>query len=109
MAPASSVRLMTDAVFLGAGLAVTPLFQCAFLGTAGGLVAAGLGITALPRLTLPLTAAPGLVWRPLAAPAMRRPMGIVTRANRTLSPAAAALLDLIEAEARRLDAAGGAA
>lgn len=103
MAPASSVRLMTDAVFLGAGLAVTPLFQCAFLGTAGGLVAAGLGLTALPRLTLPLTAAPGLAWRPLAGPATRRHMGVVTRANRTLSPAAAALLDLILAEARRLD------
>lgn len=101
MAPASSVRLMTDAVFLQAGLAVTPLFQCAFLGTAGRLVAAGLGITALPRLTLPLAAPPGLAWRPLARPATRRQMGIVTRANRSLSPAAAVLLDLIVAEARR--------
>ena len=103
MAPASSVRLTTDAVFAAAGLAVAPLFQCAFLGTAGGLVAAGLGLTALPRLTLPLTAAHGLVWRPLVGPATRRHMGIVTRANRSLSPAAAALLDLIEVEARRLE------
>lgn len=108
MAPASSVRLMTDSVFLQSGLAVTPLYQCAFLGTAGSLVAAGLGITALPRLTVPLTAAPGLVWRPLARPAVRRQMGVVTRPNRSLSPAAAALLRLIEAEARRIGADGTA-
>lgn len=104
MAPGSSVRRMTDSVFLQAGLAVRPLFQCAFLGTTGRLVAAGLGIAALPRLTLPLAAAPGLAWRPLTQPATRRQMGVVTRANRTLSPAAAALLAAVEAEAARVAA-----
>ncbi len=105
MAPASSVRRMTDSVFLQAGLAIRPLFQCAFLGTTGRLVAAGLGLTALPRLTLPLAAADGLAWRPLTRPATRRQMGIVTRANRSLSPAGAALLALVEAEAKRVTAA----
>lgn len=76
MAAASSVRRMTDSVFLQAGLAIRPLFQCAFLGTTGRLVAAGLGLTALPRLTLPLAAAPGLVWRPLNGPTTHRQMGI---------------------------------
>ncbi len=99
MAPHSSVRALTDAAFLQAGLAVAPLYQCAFLGTTGRLVAAGLGLTALPRLTLPLTAAPGLVWRPLTRPAMVRQIGIVTRTGRTPSPAAARCLDLVRATA----------
>ena len=91
MAATSSVRQMTDAAFLQAGLAIPPLFGCAFLGTTGNLVAAGLGITALPRLTLPLLAPCGLVWRRLEQPVMRRQMGIVTRTGRTLAPAALAL------------------
>jgi LysR family carnitine catabolism transcriptional activator len=55
---------MTDAACLKAGLALAPLYECAFLGTTGSLVAAGLGITALPSLTLPLLGATGLTWRP---------------------------------------------
>jgi len=39
MSPASSVRQMTDAAFLQAGVAVRPLYGCSFLGTAGHLVA----------------------------------------------------------------------
>ncbi len=88
MHPTSSVRAMTDAAFLQAGIAVRPLYECAFLGTTGNLVAAGLGITALPRLTLPLTGAGGLAWRPLVEPSLQRALGVLTRVGRTLSPAA---------------------
>jgi LysR family transcriptional regulator, carnitine catabolism transcriptional activator len=63
------------------------------------LVSAGLGITALPRLTFPLTAAMGLIWRPLRAPLLRRHIGIVTRMGRTLSPAASGFLAVLTAEA----------
>jgi len=101
MAPSSSVRAMTDAAFLQAGLAVAPLFECAFLGTTGHLVAARLGISALPRLTLPLTGAPGLVWRPLRKPLLRRRIGVVVRARRSLAPAATRLLAILIAEAPR--------
>ncbi|WP_407520249.1 LysR family transcriptional regulator [Methylobacterium oryzisoli] len=100
MASTSSVRQMTDAAFLQAGLAIPPLFGCAFLGTTGHLVAAGLGITALPRLTLPLLAQLGLVWRRLEKPLMRRQMGLVTRTGRTLAPAALALQAALEQQAR---------
>lgn len=89
MAKSSSVRAMTDAAFLQAGLSVSPLYECAFLGTTGALVAAGLGITALPRLAMKLTAAAdSLRWRPLRDPVIRRQIGVVTRAGRTPSPAA---------------------
>lgn len=100
MAPESSVRQMTDAAFLQSGLAIPQLYGCTFLGTTGHLVAAGLGITALPRLTLPLLGQPGLVWRRLERPVMRRQMGSVTRIGRTLAPAAQGFLAVLEQEAR---------
>jgi LysR family carnitine catabolism transcriptional activator len=100
MAPESSVRAMTDAAFLQAGLAVKALYECAFLGTTASLVAAGLGITALPRLTLPLISAAGLVWRPLVRPTLDRSIGILTRHGRALSPAAERFLSMLSVEAR---------
>jgi len=102
MAPESSVRQMTDAAFLQAGLAIPPLYGCAFLGTTGHLVAAGLGVTALPRLTLPLLGQSGLVWRRLERPVMRRQMGIVIRIGRTLAPAALVFLKVLEQEAKTI-------
>ena len=96
MAPQSSVRQMTDAAFLHAGLAIPPLYGCAFLGTTGHLVAARLGITALPRPTLPLLGQSGLAWRRLERLVMRRHMGTVTRIGRTLAPAAQAFLAVLE-------------
>lgn len=104
MAGSSSVRAMTDAAFLQAGLAVAPLYECAFLGTTGHLVAAGLGITALPRLSLPLAAATGLAACPLTAPLLRRHIGMVTRARRSVPPAARAFLKALEAEAAVISA-----
>lgn len=100
MAPDSSVRQMTDAAFLQAGLAIPPLYGCAFLGTTGHLVAAGLGITALPRLTMPLLGRIDLFWRRLEQPVMRRQIGVVTQIRRTLSPAAQAFLAVLEQQAR---------
>lgn len=93
MAPASSVRAMTDAAFLKAGLSIAPLYECAFLGTTGNLVAAGLGVTALPSLTLPLLGALGLKWYPLAKPSLERSIGLITRVGRALSPAAERFLE----------------
>jgi LysR family transcriptional regulator, carnitine catabolism transcriptional activator len=91
----SSVRALTDSAFLQAGFATRPLYECAHLATAGGLVAAGLGITALPRLTLPIIQFSGLVHRPLHAPRISRAIGVISRGGRTLSPAAAAFLDAL--------------
>lgn len=103
MASSSGVRAATDAAFLQAGFAVSPLYECSFLGTAGHLIAAGLGITALPRLTLPLTAVPSLVWRPLSAPALRRQIGFVRRSGRSLSPATISFLGVLRREAAKLE------
>jgi hypothetical protein len=53
------------------------------------------------RVTLPLTGAPGLLWRPLRKPLLRRKIGVVVRARRSLAPTASRLLDILIAEAPR--------
>jgi|SRR5579859_2952553 len=95
MAPLSSVRAMTDAAFLQVGRAAKPLYECSHLATTVSLVAAGLGVTALPNLTLPLVNAAGLVTRRLANPVMRRSIGVLTRTGRALSPAAQNFVNLL--------------
>ena len=116
LSPASSVRMMTDAAFLQAGVAPTHLFECAQLATVGGLVAAGLGITALPQLAFELLAGYGLVVRPLVNPVLDRSIGTVARAGRHSPPAVGAFLAALATEAehftsrnRRLAVAGGQA
>ena len=88
---------MTDAAFLQAGLALKQLYECAHLATAGGLVAAGLGITALPRLALPIMGE-SLSSRTLIGPSLKRSIGVVTRAGEPMTRAGYAFLSALEAE-----------
>lgn len=98
MTAGSSVRTLTDAAFAQAGDAVRPRFEVAHLATAGALVAAGLGLTALPELALPVLGRGPFVTRPLGAPSMVRRIGVVQATGRTLSPAARAFYrDLLAA------------
>ena len=90
MTPGSSVRALTDAAFAQAGSPVRPRFEVAHLVTAGALVAAGLGLAALPGLTLPVLGRGPFVTRDLAEPRMVRRIGVVQATGRTLSPAARA-------------------
>lgn len=101
MSSGSSVRAITDAAFLHCGMAVAPLFECGFLATARALVDAGLGITALPGLTVPLMAETGLVWTPLVDPVLRRSLGVVRRAGATLAPATRDFIKHLQMEVRR--------
>lgn len=91
--PASSIRPVTDAVFVQKGIALRPAFECANSAIGGALVASGLGISAMPRLTLRLIDCTLLAAVPLVRPAAARQIGIVTRNGRSLSPAATAFID----------------
>ena len=93
--PQSSIRPVTDAVFLQQGLQVHSPLTYPSIAAAGALVQTGLGITALPRMALRLIATDGLVVVPLQRPAMHRPLGLVTRIGRTLSPVAQAFVPLL--------------
>jgi LysR family carnitine catabolism transcriptional activator len=97
--PESSVRRLTDAAFAQVGAGAAPAAEASNVATVGGLVAAGLGVSALPALVLPLLGPGRVVHRELVAPVVERRLDVVVRARRTLPPAAAAFLDLLE-EAR---------
>lgn len=92
----SSIRPITDAAFIQKGLHVVPAFEYPSVAAGGAMVAAGLGITALPRLALRLIHGNELVAVPLIGPAMSRSIGLVTRVGRTLSPACRALIAHLE-------------
>ena len=91
----SGNRLILD---LGlAGLEWRPrwFYEVQHLSTSLGLVEAGLGISALPRLTMPSHPHPVLVARPLVNPVLTRTMGVIRRRGTTLSPAARQFYDML--------------
>nr|WP_302847264.1 LysR family transcriptional regulator [Sphingomonas sp. OK281] len=93
MAARSSVRALTDTAFIMAAVSVKPLYECTQLATMGGLLAAGLGISALPRSTLAMLGHDTLAAHPLTSPAISRTIGLAWLADRTLPPAASAFLE----------------
>ncbi len=101
MAHNSSVRQHIDAACAQAGITLRNEYDPGHLATVGALVREGLGIAALPSLTTPLLRFADLVEVPISRPRVERTMGIVTRAGRSLSVAAATLVDqLVERAAR---------
>lgn len=88
MAPGTSVRALTDAAFSRVGRTATPAYEVAYLSTAASLVAAGLGLCALPSLATPGLEHPDLRQRPLTAPVVERTVGLIHRTHRTPPPAA---------------------
>lgn len=87
-----SVGPILDAVFLRQGMEPTPVFKYPSIAVGGAMVAEGLGITALPKLSLQLIASDQLAWVPLQRPMTHRQIGVVTRIGRSLSPAAAIMV-----------------
>jgi LysR family carnitine catabolism transcriptional activator len=91
----SSVRRLTDAAFVHAELAIEPHYEVEQIPSAVALVEAGLGVTALPSLTFPMFKGRDLVMRPLVEPRLRRNVGFVTLAGRTLPDYSAALMEVL--------------
>ncbi|MDB5732856.1 MAG: LysR family transcriptional regulator [Variovorax sp.] len=96
-APGSSIRPMTDAVFLQKGMVLRPAFDYPSVAMGGAMVAAGLGVAALPRLALRLTDTGNLAALSLRQPSLVRRIGIVLRIGRSLSPAARAFMESLPA------------
>jgi LysR family carnitine catabolism transcriptional activator len=99
MEPRSSVRMLTDAAFAKADISTPALYECAQVATVGGLISAGLGVSLLPRSTLPLLGSDGAIaWRTMRPPRVSRTIGVSRLLGRTLAPAADALLAELMAE-----------
>jgi LysR family transcriptional regulator, carnitine catabolism transcriptional activator len=74
----SSVRRMTDAAFVNCGVFVEPAYELEQIPSALALVEAGLGVSALPALTLTMTRGADIVAKPLSEPQMQRRLGVLT-------------------------------
>jgi len=95
MARTSSVRQHIDAACAQAGIELRSQYDAEHLATVGALVREGLGLAALPSLTTPLLRFADLAEVPIVRPRVQRTMGIVSRAGRSPSVAASALVELL--------------
>jgi LysR family transcriptional regulator, carnitine catabolism transcriptional activator len=98
----SSVRQYADAALLQHRVRFAPRYEVEHLATINAMVAAGLGVAALPELAAVVAPNAGLVQRRLVAPDLLRPIGLVTRRGRSLSPASATMVDMLSEEMQRL-------
>jgi len=89
---ASSVRLHVDRAFAAAGATPGTVTEARNIAAVGGLVAAGLGVSAVPSLVLPLLEFARLGHRPLTRPEVTRSIGVVTDPRRPRAPAVDAFL-----------------
>jgi DNA-binding transcriptional LysR family regulator len=91
---ASGSRPIIDAVMAQHDVKATVVQELGHSATVFGLVEAGIGVSVLPRLALPVPADSSLVARPLV-PRAERTVELVRRRDRSLSPAAEAVWGLI--------------
>jgi DNA-binding transcriptional LysR family regulator len=92
----SGNRLLMDAALAKSGKRSMSAFEVSHVLTLLGLVEAGLGVAAVPKLALPLTTHPTLVGVPLIKPTVSRTLGLISRHGHTLSPAAAVLYGMLK-------------
>lgn len=104
MVQPSSVRQYTEWAFLQNRIRFQPGFEAEHLATIAAMVECGFGVAALPEIAAGTVRQPGIVERLLTAPVTERSIGLVTPRNRSLSPAAAALVAVLR---EHLAQAGG--
>jgi LysR family transcriptional regulator, carnitine catabolism transcriptional activator len=91
----SSSRKDIDRIMAEVGQPLDVICDASQIATVGRMVAAGVGISVLPKLSFRQIAAHGLDHRPLVSPDVSRPLGIVQRRRHALSSAAVALRGMI--------------
>lgn len=97
----SGNRLLVDNAL--ARTADRPRWSCEtrHVATLLGLVEAGLGVAAVPRLALPSGRHPAIANVPIVQPRVTRTLGLIRRRNRALSPAAEELYRMLAPKERR--------
>lgn len=93
----TSVRQYADAALLEQRIRFSPQFELEHLASIKAMVAAGLGVAALPEMAANVGPDEGIVRRRLREPDLRRPIGLVTLRGRSLSPAAQAMVETLKA------------
>lgn len=93
----SPSRHLADEAFAASGVAVVPKYEAAFSSTIISMVAAGLGVAALPVNVRQVSPRVKVHARLLVRPTVRRKLGVYSRADTELSPAAQAFRQHLEA------------
>lgn len=94
----TSVRQYANAALIEHRIAFKPRYEVEHIATIHAMVKAGLGVAALPELAAAFVQQEGVVIRRLTAPDIQRPIGVVTRRNRSLSPAAQEMVSMLRQE-----------
>lgn len=94
----SIFRHLADEGFSRAGFSLQPAYEVAYAGTALALVRVGLGVAVLPQCVEVLTE-PAIGFRRIGNPEILRSVSVITRAGRSLSPAASAFVDILRQSA----------
>ncbi len=97
MSRESSVRRLTDIAMIEARVAPTTVVEARNIATAGGIISAGLGVSAFPELVLPLLSHAPIVTRPLIGPAMYRDIALITPAEKEIAPPAQRFVAVLRA------------
>jgi DNA-binding transcriptional LysR family regulator len=90
-------RLLADMHEALRQVTLTPAYEVTYMTTALAMVAAGLGVTVCMPYAGPLVRLHGLHTLPLDEPVLTRRFFIYTREQRSLSPAAEAFIDFLQA------------
>lgn len=94
----ASVRQYANQAFMHHRQAFEPRYAVEHIATIHAMVRAGLGVAALPELAAAFVQQDGVVTRRLTDPDIQRPIGLVTRRGRSLSPACEELIRLLRQE-----------
>jgi DNA-binding transcriptional LysR family regulator len=104
----STVRTLTEHVFLEAGRALSPAYEATNTITALALARKGLGIAIVPTSIKPACTPDTVVLRVLREPVVRRSLNLVTRRGSVLSAESLEFIKLFTAAMTHVDEYGGA-
>jgi len=93
LSPQSPSRRLMDQAFEAVGARIMPSFEASFSSTIISMVAAGLGVAALPVTVGQVSRRVNIQMRKLVHPEVHRRLGVFARLDATLSPAASAFRD----------------
>ncbi|WP_249278599.1 LysR family transcriptional regulator [Bordetella genomosp. 2] len=94
--PASSIRVVTDRILAASGRAADANYVADNISVVGAMVAAGVGVAAVPQLALRLMDTTRLRSVALHAPVATREIGILIRKRRSLSAAALRFVGVLQ-------------